>query len=73
VYYPLKGLEACGTPDEELERIKRVKTQREMNRHSAKKEEALEKMAASKGMTADELRDAGARKRALFERKKRGS
>jgi len=37
VYYAMKGLTQCGTPDEEIERFRRVRTERERKRRSGKK------------------------------------
>jgi hypothetical protein len=69
VYYPLSGLSKCGTPEEELERIKNVKTQRSEMRHS-RNLEAL-KAQVGNGKTDEEIKKAAERKKRLFERKKR--
>lgn len=71
VYYALQAMCRCGTQAEELDRIKKLKTQREIQRTSENEEALKQKLLAKTGIDEEEMKRLGERKHAHFERKKR--
>jgi hypothetical protein len=69
VYYPLKAMAVCGTPEEELTRIRDLKTHRANRRLSSNKDLLLHELAD--GLTVEEVAERGKRHHALFQRVKR--
>lgn len=69
VYYALAAMARCGTPQEELQRIKKIKTQREEGRTSAKSAALRERLLNSSGMSEAEMAEA-AKRSVHFEKRK---
>ncbi len=69
VYYALKSMAKCGTPEEELQRIREVKTARASRRTEASKGLLLEELG--EGRTQEELQELGKRHVQSFQRVKR--
>jgi hypothetical protein len=69
VYYALKDMSKCLCREEEVKRIRTVKTQRSERRLSSNADQLLTELAA--GQTLEEVKAASKRKEALFQRTKR--